>query len=172
MFRLLAGAARIIAIALAGLLVLAINYPYWAAGIAVFLVAAYIQGLRVQRAQVLSLDLRTMSPVEYEKHCTELLRAAGWSVRHIGHIGDQGIDVLAELRGTKAAIQCKKYAQRAGNAAVQEVVAGKRHYGAQIAVVVAPNGFTRAAHQLAKSNAVLLMSHDDLRLLEVTARVP
>ena len=172
MIRLIAGAFQILGMALMLLVVLAAEYPYLAACVAAVLVVLYFHGCDLQRSRVSSLDFRTMSPVEYEQHCAAMLRAAGWSVRTIGAVGDQGVDVLADLRGTRAAIQCKKYRQRAGNAAVQQVVAGKRHYGAQIAVVVAPVGFTRSAHELAASNAVILLSHDDLSKLETIARVP
>jgi restriction system protein len=145
----------------------------WAVVTLLCLLACWHIGRRERLKRVTwAPDVGSMSPVEYELHCADLLRRAGWRVRHVGAIGDQGVDVIAELRGIKAAVQCKRYAGRAGNDAVQQVVAGKRHYGAQIAVVVAPFGYTRAAEQLAHSNAALLMSHVDLARLEQVARVP
>lgn len=110
-----------------------------------------------------------MSPTEYERFVARLLEQAGWSVKHVGRTGDQGCDVLAELRGFKAVVQVKKC--RAGNSAVQEVVAARQHYGAQILVVVAL-GFTPAARQLAASNGVHLMFHGELGGLERAARIP
>jgi len=170
--RLLFGGIGIICIAALVLSALVAKHPWeFGTGFAVLAVLAWI-GRKHRPARVFALDVRAMSPVEYEQFCAEALRRAGWSVRHVGGLGDQGVDVIAELRGIRAAVQCKRYSGRAGNDAVQQVVAGKRHYGAQIAVVVAPFGYTRAAEQLAHSNAALLMSHSDLASLERVARVP
>lgn len=175
MFRLLTRYLDTLALGVCVLLALAWSYPWWAVGAiacAALLVRLAAYGKRIERERVLLLDLASMSPIEYEAHCAEVLRLAGWSVQHVGRQGDQGVDVIAELRGTRAAIQCKKYTRRAGNAAVQQIVAGKRHHAAQIAVVACPAGYTRAAQELADSNAVLLLTHTDLARLESIARVP
>ncbi len=172
MYRLIDSGLSTIAIALLVLFALAVTYPWWAVGIACAIGLMAWCWCVVKRNRLLRLDLSCMSPDEYEGHCAEVLRAAGWSVRVIGGTGDQGIDVIAELRGTRAAIQCKKYTRSAGNSAVQQIVAGKRHHAAQIAVVACPAGYTSAAKELADSNAVLLLSHEDLPHLERLARVP
>ena len=163
---------EILAIAAIVIVALAWTYPWWALGIGCALAVMYRQELKKERARLLTLDLSCMSPIEYEAHCAELLRNAGWNVRAIGGLGDQGVDVLAELRGARAAIQCKKWTRPCGNSAVQEVVAGKRHYGASIAVVVCPVGYTRSAQDLADSNGVLLLTERALPELERLARVP
>lgn len=174
MVRLLAGGVRIIAIALAFLVMLAVTHPWYALGAAgaiAFFVAAYFHGRTLERKRGLATDVRLLSPIEYEQFCAETLRAAGWSVKTTS-LQDQGVDVIAELRGVRAVIQCKKYRSRVGNAAVQQVVAGKRHYRAVVAAVVAPAGYTRAAEALARSNGVMLLHHEDLAKLERLARIP
>jgi len=170
--RLLSGAFRIIVFALMGLLILATKFPEETVAVFIGLVVISVAMHYRSRDRLFFLDVRHMSPIEYERYCAEVLRRAGWRVRHVGRQGDQGVDVVAELRGTRAAVQCKRYSGRAGNDAVQQVVAGKRLHGAQIAVVVAPFGYTRAAEQLAHANSALLMSHSDLARLESVARVP
>jgi len=55
------------------------------------------------------------------------------------------------------AIQCKNTAQPVGNAAVQEVFAGKAFYEATTAVVVSRSGFTSSAIQLANRLTVALV---------------
>lgn len=172
MFSLIGSAFQTIAIAVVVVLALAWSYPLEALGVLALVVWIGRRELQKERVRVLGLDLSAMSPIEYEEHCAELLRSAGWSVRRVGGLGDQGVDVIAELRGTRAAIQCKKYSRAAGNDAVQQVVAGKRHYGASIAVVVCPVGYTRPAQQLADSNGVLLLSERTLPELARLARVP
>ena len=114
----------------------------------------------------------SMSPAEYEQYTARQLEQAGWNVTHCGRQGDQGCDVIAELRGFKAVIQCKLYRKRCGNSAVQEIVGARRHYGAQIMAVVCPAGFTESAQQLAASNGVHLLHHSQLHSLEAKARIP
>jgi HJR/Mrr/RecB family endonuclease len=176
MLRLLDGGVRIIGFALMGLIALTITWPWQSAIALVGLVALLALGrkrLREAESQrVLALDLHSMSPLDYEKHCAELLRVAGWSIRHVGRSGDQGVDVVAEMRGTRVALQAKKWAYRCSNLGVQQVFAGRALYGAHIAVVVAPHGFSRSAQQNAQANGVFLLHHGDLSRLERLARVP
>jgi HJR/Mrr/RecB family endonuclease len=111
----------------------------------------------------------SMSPIEFERFVARQLEKAGWKVVHCGRPGDQGCDVLAELRGFKAVVQCKLC--RAGNGAVQEVVGARMFYGAQVMAVVAL-GFTEAARSLASSNGVHLLHYSELGRLERNARIP
>jgi HJR/Mrr/RecB family endonuclease len=176
MFQVIAGGLAAIAFGLALLVGIAIEHPWLTAGFLALLVVFVVLEMERQKTQVIGLgagvDLATMSPIEYEAHCAELLRATGWAVQQVGRVGDQGVDVIGELRGTRVAVQCKKYTRPAGNSAVQQIVAGKRHHGCAIAVVCAPAGYTTAAQQLAHTNGVLLLSHVDLPALERLARVP
>ena len=155
------------------LLATAYAYPWWTLVFVAGFCAFVWRDLRTQRA-ITDARLRdehvpSMSPAEFERFVARQLEQAGWSVRHTGRTGDQGCDVVAELRGFRAVVQVKKC--RAGNAAVQEVVAARHHYGAQVMVVVAL-GFTPAARLLAASNGVHLMHHSQLCDLETLARIP
>src|SRR5260364_238896 len=58
------------------------------------------------------------------------------------------------------------YSQPVGNAAVQEVIAGKVFEQADLAVVVSNATFTKSARQLATSAGVLLLHHEQLSELE------
>jgi hypothetical protein len=169
--RAISGLALGLAFFAAGAWLLAEAYPvaFWSSAVALSALIGW--GVVLQRRNPPS-DVLLMSPVEYELFCVRLLSEAGWRVRHVGGLDDQGVDAIAELRGVRVAVQAKKYGRPAGNAAVQEVVAGKRYHGCVIAVVVCPVGYTRAAKQLAHANGVLLLCHDDLPRLEKMARVP
>jgi restriction system protein len=123
------------------------------------------------RAMAYAPDVFALSPDLYEQHCAALLSHAGWQAERVGGIGDQGCDVLAELRGCRVVVQCKLYRRRCGNEAVQQVVAARPHYGAQVMVVVCPAGFTASAQQLAASNNVFLMHHEELAGLARLARI-
>ena len=136
-----------------------------------------VRSERARKAAIADLRMRdehvpSMSPREYEQFAARQLERAGWRVTHCGRQGDQGADVVGELRGFRAVVQVKKYSGRCGNGAIQEVVAARRHYAAQIVAVVAPNGFTRSAVELAATNGVHLLHHGALHTLEGAARVP
>ena len=86
----------------------------------------------------------------------------GWESKVTQASADQGVDVLALKNNKTMAVQCKRFAKPVGNKAVQEIVAGKAHYKADGAVVIAPNGFTNSAKKLAESNNVFLIHHSEI----------
>lgn len=109
-----------------------------------------------------------MTPTDYEQYCAGLLEKCGWNAKTTAVSGDQGADVVAELESIKLVIQCKRYVQPVGNKAVQEVMAAKVYYGANVAAVVATAPYTQSAIALAKKSNVLLLSHVDLPQLNRT----
>jgi restriction system protein len=107
-----------------------------------------------------------MDPIDYEEMVADCLTDLGWQTRLTKGSGDQGIDVVAEMRGKRVVIQCKRYASSIGNSAVQEAYAGKSFENADYAAVVSNAKFTRGARQLAASTNVILLHHDELTQLE------
>jgi hypothetical protein len=99
----------------------------------------------------------TMSGREFEHFMANLFRTAGYKVDVVGGAGDQGVDLLLKEGRKRIAVQCKKYGKPVGNAAVSAIYAGAKHYGAKQAWVVAPEGFTKGAVELAKSTGVRLL---------------
>lgn len=65
--------------------------------------------------------------------------------------GDYGVDLILEKNGQKAVVQVKWWKGRVGVTAIQEIYAGKPHYGAYIAMVVSNSWFTDEARRLARS---------------------
>ena len=115
---------------------------------------------------VTSQALAHMTPAEFEQHCADLLRTAGWSVTVLGGSGDQGADLLAERDGVRAAFQCKLYSSPIGNSAVQEVNAGRRVHGADRAYVVTNAGYTPGARAAAAATGVVLLDVAELSGLD------
>ncbi len=107
-----------------------------------------------------------MTPEAFEHYCAAVLREMKWRARVTQASGDQGVDIVAEKRSTRIVVQCKKYGKPVGNRAVQEIVAGIAHEGAQRGVVVTTSGYTRAAQELAESNDILLLHHTELRRID------
>lgn len=98
----------------------------------------------------------------YETMCHALLEAAGWIVSTTPVTGDQGADLIADAGGRRVVIQCKFHAKPIGNKAVQEAYGARNMHGADEAVVVSNNSFTRSAIELARANDVFLLHHDQL----------
>lgn len=104
-----------------------------------------------------------ISPTEYENYCALLLREQGWKASATKSSGDQGIDVVASKNGKRLVLQCKLYnSGSVGNKAVQEISAGRVHERADYSAVVTNAAFTESAKQLANTNDVMLLHHDEL----------
>ncbi len=105
------------------------------------------------------------SPREYELHCAQILQSNGWNTKPTQQTRDSGADLIASLGEMRAVIECKRHNKPVGNRAVQQIYTAKRLYAANLACVVAPNGFTRQAEQEAMPLGVLLLHHSELPML-------
>ncbi|WP_395369708.1 restriction endonuclease [Komagataeibacter diospyri] len=103
-----------------------------------------------------------MDPIAYERYCAERLCKCGWDAQATPPGGDQGADVIAIRGRTRLVVQCKLYRNAVGNEAVQQISAARLHYHADIAAVVSNADYTNSARQLARSNNVFLLHHDEL----------
>lgn len=104
-----------------------------------------------------------MDPFDYERYCARQLRQMGWEAIATSECGDQGADVVASRGNTRIILQCKLYTKAVGNDAVQQVSAARQHYAARYAAVVSNAPYTIPAQQLAKTNKVFLLHHDELQ---------
>jgi len=104
-----------------------------------------------------------MSGAQFEVFVAKIMMGLGYRATVLGGSGDQGVDVIATAGKERLAIQCKNYAKPVGNKPVQEVYAGARHHRCTAALVVAPEGFTKGAVELARSVGVSLRDAQDLR---------
>lgn len=106
-----------------------------------------------------------MLPNEYEHFCKDLLTNQGLDARVTQQSGDQGVDVIVYNADNQplVAIQCKLYGTPVGNKAIQEIYTAKQHIGADIAIVVSNNTYTKSARELANTTNVILAHHEDLR---------
>lgn len=79
---------------------------------------------------------------------------------------------MQKKKGIRIIIQCKKYSKPVGNFAVQEVAAALAYKNADRGIVVAINGFTSAAVELAECNNILLLDYQDLPKIDKLLRRP
>ena len=103
---------------------------------------------------------------EFEEYIAELLSRDGYiHVEVTRGSGDQGVDVLAQRDGVSYAVQCKHYAGKIPNKAVQEAYAGAKFYGCDVPVVLTNSYFSPSALELGDEIGVELWDRDELRKL-------
>lgn len=103
-------------------------------------------------------NFKDLNGKEFEKLLYRLYTAMGYTVELTGKVGDQGGDLVAIKEQEKILIQAKCWQDSVPNKAVQEVVAAKKYYDCNRAIVVAISDFTKEATELAKVNNVELIN--------------
>ena len=127
----------------------------------------YIDLALIRRQRNLLMDMGMdqvdqMSGREFEEWVAQLYRKLGYTVQLTPQSNDFGADLIVKREGKMNAIQTKRYKNKVGVKAVQEIVAAKPHYKAHEAFVVTNNYFTAPAQKLAKSNGVILIDRDGI----------
>jgi restriction system protein len=107
-------------------------------------------------------DIDRMSGREFEAYLALLFRRYGYTVKQTGKTGDYGADLVISKDGQRTAIQAKRYKRNVGIDAVQQVVAAKKVYDCQGAIVVTNSAYTQAARNLAVANGVVLWDREKL----------
>jgi restriction system protein len=100
--------------------------------------------------------------IDYEHFVANRFHDAGWDTHVTKASGDQGADVKVWQGDIDGVVQCKWYQNAVGNKAVQEIVAARTHYGVRNAIVVSKSGYTNAAKELANTNDVRLIHHEEI----------
>jgi restriction system protein len=103
-----------------------------------------------------------MSGEDFEARLLVLFRGLGYAAELTPAQGDFGADLILTRDGVRTAVQAKRHTRRIGNAAVQQALAGREHYGCQRAIVVTSSYFTEAARRQAASARVELWDRDRL----------
>ena len=101
--------------------------------------------------------IEKMSGVEFEEYIIRVLQSNQIKAERTKNSSDQGVDMIVYFDCKKIAIQCKRYSETVGNAAIQEVFAGSRFYGAQKSMVVTNSTFSKSAIELAEKCNVYLV---------------
>ncbi|MFI2737221.1 restriction endonuclease [Streptomyces sp. NPDC018711] len=111
-------------------------------------------------------QLEAMSPTGFEHACAELLARDGFPhARRVGGSGDLGADVIAtDADGLTVVVQCKQLRRPVNSPAMQQFNGTARpEHGADHAVVIGLNGFTRPALGFASRHRLITIGREDLK---------
>ena len=109
------------------------------------------------------------TPDCYEQLVSNSLSDLGWHTQLINIGESERAAVMAEMRGERILIICRRYASSVGILAIEDTHGLQLASGANYVVVVSNGGFTNRARQLAKSQLVILLHHN--RLMELEERL-
>ncbi len=112
-----------------------------------------------------------MNGLEFEEYVATRFRDAGFPVNTTPMSGDFGVDLIVSGNGHRVAVQCKRLSRPVGVAAVQQVVAGARHYGCNTAMVISNQEFTPAARELAHTHECSLVGRGALAAWDAVSAV-
>lgn len=103
-----------------------------------------------------------MTGVQFEIFMEDYFKKQGFKVTRTPLSGDYGIDLIIENDFSKIGVQVKCYKNKVDISAIQQAVAGLRHYGLSSGMVVTNSTFQPSAIQLAKENNIMLWNRNKL----------
>lgn len=114
-------------------------------------------------------EIDRMKGTEFEQLLLEYFRSLGYRGKITKEYADYGADLLLVKDNTKYVVQAKRWNQKVGIRAIQEIVASINHYNADRGIVITNNYFTQNAENLARSNNIEL--RDRNKLIDMMSRV-
>lgn len=102
-------------------------------------------------------SIHHMSGYDFEDYLADIFKSKNYSVQITKRSQDQGADIILEKLGKRIVIQAKKYSNKVGNKAVQEIVSAMKYYKADLGSVITNNLFTKQAKSLALANEIILV---------------
>jgi restriction endonuclease Mrr len=107
--------------------------------------------------------LSQLPPREFEEWFADLLKNLGYEkVTLTPSSNDEGIDVLAEHKGLKVAVQCKRWKKSVGSPVVQAFLGAMKHAEAQHGMLITTGFFTPSAIKMAAYHPIDLVDRADL----------
>ena len=104
-----------------------------------------------------------MSGTEFEEFLLVHFKQLGYKARTTPTTGDYGADLILEKDGIKTVVQAKRWGQKVGVEAVQQILAAMGYYKASKAIVITNNYCSENAHVLANANNIEIWNRDELQ---------
>lgn len=106
-----------------------------------------------------------MSGEEFEEYLAAHFRKLGYRVKLTPKSNDFGADLILKKDGMCIVVQAKRYREKIGVKAVQEIIGAKGYYKADKMMVVSNSFFTSSASKLADANGVELWDRNTINKL-------
>ncbi|MEK4671115.1 restriction endonuclease [Niallia sp. FSL R7-0271] len=115
---------------------------------------------RIRESGIFQID--EMSGEDFEDFLYVLYKDQGYNVKKTPTTGDYGADLILTKNNRKIAVQAKRYKDKVGVSAIQEIYSAKGYYDADECWVVTNSMYTENAVKLAASNGVVLIDRNKL----------
>lgn len=103
-----------------------------------------------------------MAGEEFEEFLSVHFRKLGYKVDTTPKTNDYGADLILEKDGFRIVVQAKRWKNKVGIEAVQQIVAAINYYNAAKGLVMTNNYFTQNAYELALKNNIELCNRNKL----------
>ena len=131
--------------------------------IAIFLYKTHKNKLQKQKYIESGIDIvDKMDGDEFEHFLLAHFEKLGYKGEVTKKSNDYGADLVLKNNNERIAIQAKRWNEKVGIKAIQEVVAAINYYGADKGMVITNNYFTNNAYELARSNNIQLWDREKL----------
>ena len=107
-------------------------------------------------------EIDKMTGIEFEEFLKVHFENIGYKVSLTPTTNDYGADLILKKDGETIVVQAKRWSDKVGNTAVQEIVSARGYYKADKAMVVTNSYYTDNAYALAKANDVELWDRNNL----------
>lgn len=107
-------------------------------------------------------DIDLLSGEEFELFLYHFYKKHGYRVKLTPLTHDFGADLVIKSRGKRIVVQAKRYKDRVGIKAVQEVIGSMAYYKAKKGMVITNSYYTQSAYVLAKANGITLIGRNAL----------
>lgn len=134
----------------------------------VLTIVAYFVVRREQKKHFKSYNMIVvdkMSGIEFETMLKHVFRKMGYRVEETPKSNDYGADLILTRHGKKTVIQAKRYSNKVGISAVQQVLSAQIFYDANESAVVTNSYFTNQAKKMALTGKVKLIDRDMLEAI-------
>lgn len=124
-----------------------------------------IKKLKTRKYQQIARNISLtdhMSGIESEDYLCFIFQKRGYHVNTTPKSNDYGVNLILKKNGETTVVQAKRYKNKVGVRAVQEVNAANPYYNASKAMVITNNYFTPNAKSLAIANQIQLIDWDKL----------
>ncbi len=115
---------------------------------------------KVRKSNINEID--KMPGKVFEDYLKLIFKSRGYKVHTTKTSGDFGADLILTTGSRKIVVQVKRYKNKVGLQAVQEVVSSREYYHANECWVITNNYFTAPAEKLAAVNRVNLINREEL----------